>query len=393
MVQNLKDLMAKFSNEDVCREYLAKQRWNGEPVCPYCGAGKHYIIENGKRYKCGNSECYKKYSVTVGSIFHASNIPLTTWFPAMYLILSHKKGISSIQLAKDLGVTQKTAWFMLHRIREALKEKGSSLLGGTVEIDEVYMGGKVGNMSKSKRKKLRDEGNTFNTKTMVMGMLERDGNLRLAVTTANVPALQKTVRANVAPSANVITDSHAGYFNLKQEHTSHEVIRHSAFEYVRAGNIHTNSIEGAFSQLKRSIYGIYHQVSPKHLNSYCNETAYRYNSRKIKDGDRFTLTLSKVDGKLPYRVLVSKPKPKQTNSLIGSHIKGNRMSSIAVGALKPVYQLFDGEIVAQYESLTQASEMTGIAKQSISKALNGWVATTKGYQWKFVNLAEDGKSN
>ena len=134
MVQNLKDLMKQFSDETKCREFLVQQRWNGKPECPYCKSTISYKIENGKRFKCGNSECYKKYSVTVGSVFHASNIPLTTWFPAMYLILSHKKGISSIQLGKDLGVTQKTAWFMNHRIRESLKEKGSSLLANTALV-------------------------------------------------------------------------------------------------------------------------------------------------------------------------------------------------------------------------------------------------------------------
>ncbi len=122
MVKNLKDLFAKFKDEDSCRAFLVQQRWNGKIECPYCGNTKIYNIENGKRFKCGNPECYKKFRVTVGTVFHASNIPLSTWFPAMYIIASHKKGISSIQLAKDLGVTQKTAWFMMHRIRKSLNE-------------------------------------------------------------------------------------------------------------------------------------------------------------------------------------------------------------------------------------------------------------------------------
>jgi len=139
MVKNLKDLMKKFGDEAKCREFLIQQRWNGQPECPYCGHKKAYNIENGKRFKCANSACYKKYSVTVGTVFEASNIPLTTWFPAMYIIAAHKKGISSVQLAKDLGVTQKTAWFMLHRIRERLKADNSPLLGSIVESDETYM--------------------------------------------------------------------------------------------------------------------------------------------------------------------------------------------------------------------------------------------------------------
>src|SRR5436190_303417 len=144
MVNNLKDIFKKFSDEAARRQYLVQQRWNGSPVCPYCGSGKWYNIENGKRFKCGNKECYKKYSVTVGTVFEASNIPLSTWFPAMYIIASHKKGISSVQLAKDLQVTQKTAWFMLHRIRESLKAKNSPLLSGIVEVDETYMSRRYG---------------------------------------------------------------------------------------------------------------------------------------------------------------------------------------------------------------------------------------------------------
>ena len=133
MISNLKELFAKFSDEAKCREFLIQQRWNGVPTCPKCGSTKAYKIENGKRFKCANNKCYSKFSVTIGTVFEASNIPLTTWFPALYIISAHKKGISSVQFAKDLGVTQKTAWFMNHRIREALKVKNSPLLGGTVE--------------------------------------------------------------------------------------------------------------------------------------------------------------------------------------------------------------------------------------------------------------------
>jgi transposase-like protein len=181
--KNLKQVITTFSDEKVCRDFLVQQRWNGSPVCPYCGSNKWYSIEDGKRFKCGNKECYKKYSVTVGTIFHASNIPLSTWLPAMYLNTAHKKGISSCQLAKDLGVCQKTAWFMLHRIRESLKDKNSPLLNNTVEIDEMFIGARGKNLSNKKRKELREKiptGNYLN-KTMVVGMIERGGNLKLKV--------------------------------------------------------------------------------------------------------------------------------------------------------------------------------------------------------------------
>src|SRR5215208_1546652 len=151
MFKNLRELIATMPDEKTCREYLAKQRWNGKPICPYCFSDRVYSIEGGRRFKCGHNACYKKFSVTVGTIFEASNIPLTKWFMAIYLCTAHKKGISSYQLGRDLGIAQKNAWFMLHRIREIMRPKEETKLNNTVEVDEVYMGGKVSNMSKQKR--------------------------------------------------------------------------------------------------------------------------------------------------------------------------------------------------------------------------------------------------
>lgn len=153
MIANLKELFAKFSTEQACIDFFVQLRWQGVPQCPECGWNKTYKIDSGKRFKCANNTCYKKFSVTVGTVFESSNIPLTTWFPAIYIIASHKKGISSVQLAKDLGVTQKAAWFMLHRIRESLKADNSFLLGGTVQVDETYMGGKETNKHVGKKSK------------------------------------------------------------------------------------------------------------------------------------------------------------------------------------------------------------------------------------------------
>ena len=382
MVKNLKDLMKKYSDEDKCRELFIQQRWEGGvPVCPYCESTKSYVIENGKRFKCGNQTCYKKYSVTVGTVFHASNIPLTTWFPAMYLIASHKKGISSCQLARDLGVTQKTAWFMLHRIRESLREKGSELLSNIVEVDEVYIGGKVKNMSKAKRASMRTEnGGTINNKYMVMGMLERDGDLRLIVsgkadTTKNIKPIMK---ANIHPSSCVITDASSNYYNTAMEYKVHETVNHTEDEFVRSGIIHTNSIEGAFSMLKRAIVGTYHSLSPKHLFRYCNETSYRYNTRKIPDGQRFEMTLTKVAGRLSYKELIQK------TELSNELLINPDVPYITIGMPRPVHQLLSGEIIATFPSLKEASKAVGISSARISNVCRGQRKSAKGFTWKYA---------
>lgn len=312
MVQNLKELMARFNNEDACREFLIQQRWGGKPQCPYCGSGSYYTIEGGKRFKCANNECYKKYSVTVGSIFHASNIPLTTWFPAMYIILSHKKGISSIQLAKDLGVTQKTAWFMLHRIREGLKEKGSSLLGGTIEVDETYSGRKFGSEYKGYTENQIEQMKANNpqkfakqSKGVVMAIKERGGNIRTQVfNELDSQTAQQYIKDNVVPGSKVYSDQ-SGLYRSGLNEYERETVRHSRPnpEFAR-GPVHVNHIESFWATFKRGKYGIYHWMSFKHLQAYCNEFAHRSNTKHLTDGNRFALSLTRIEGTLPYKRLV-----------------------------------------------------------------------------------------
>lgn len=279
-------------SDETCRKYLAKQRWPDDIViCPYCECNKCYVVNKGKRFKC--SGCRLLFSVLVGTVFQDSKIPLSTWFLAIYLIGSHKKGISSYQVAKDCGVSQKTGWFMLHRVRELMRDKMPAQLDNIVEVDESWVGGRVTNMSKSKRKKLREEKKTYSTKTMVMGLLERGGNLKLIALGKNNDAsiLQPVVKTHVDKDAVIITDGLNSYDGLSRQFAGHETVNHMEQEYVRDGVIHTNSIEGAFSQLKRSIYGIYHKASPAHLTRYCDETMYRYNTRNMKDPERFVLSL------------------------------------------------------------------------------------------------------
>ncbi|MGC4034902.1 MAG: IS1595 family transposase [Chitinophagaceae bacterium] len=301
--KNLKELMARLTDENVCREYMEQMRWGGEPFCPYCNSTKPYKIESGKRYRCKDKTCKKSFSVTVGTVFENSKIKLSTWIAAMYLITAHKKGISSHQLARDLGITQKTGWFVLHRIRFIMDVPEPEPLTDVVEVDECYIGGTFQNMNRARRKKWQEKG--IDNKTPVMGLLQRDGRARLTVIGAKT--FKDVVRENVDKSATVYTDSHLGYIGLGSEFAGHDAVNHSVMEFKR-GNVYTNSVEGFFSIFKRTIFGTYHQVSPKHLHRYCAETTHRFNSRKIKDVERFKIAISNVEGRLKYNDLIEKQK-------------------------------------------------------------------------------------
>ncbi len=299
--KNLKQLMTYLKDETRCREYYALLRWGGCPVCPHCERSNPYLLKSGK-YRCSSKSCKKDFSVTKGTIFEKSHIPLSTWMGAMYLITGHKKGISSHQLARDMGVTQKTAWFILHRIRHILGDPSPPPLDKIVEIDETYVGGHYALMNRKRRKKLID--NNLNNKTAVMGFLERDGKARLTLIGKNT--FKDVVRENVKPDALLITDTHLSYQGLAFEYAGHATVNHSKGQY-REGIAYTNSVEGFFSCLKRSLIGIYHQVSPKHLQAYCEETSFRYNTRKITDKDRFVNTMMQANGhRLTYNTLIQK---------------------------------------------------------------------------------------
>jgi hypothetical protein len=245
--------------------------------------------------------------VTVGTVFEASNIPLTTWLPALYIITAHKKGISSVQLAKDLGVTQKTSWFMLHRIRESLKENHPELLSGIVESDETYMGRKY----RSDYKGIVNEdevdfklNHPKDNKGAVLGLADRESGKIRVLRFAHIAGkeIKKAIRENVAPGSEVHTDESYIYRKGLDEYI-HKTVHHGKHQWVVNG-AHTNNVENFWSVMKRGVYGIYHQISYKHLQAYCNEFAYRYNSRKMKDGDRFVLSLQGLEGRLTYKQLV-----------------------------------------------------------------------------------------
>lgn len=306
--KNLTQLMQTFSDETVCRKYLEDMLWKGTPTCPKCGCQRSYKLNDGKTYKCASKECHKKYTVTVGTVFENTNIALGTWFAAIYLATAHKKGISSLQLSRDLGVTQKTAWFLLHRIRKMMQERAPKLLANVVEVDETYVGGKYRNKHSKAIAKLPKtaNGNPIDIKTPVIGMVDRDGYVKTQVVDfVTKKTLGEVINENIEKSTLIVTDKSPVYANFQNKSDYyHETVDHGKGEYVREG-FHVNTLEGFWSILKRGIYGIYHQVSPKHLHRYCDEFSYRYNTRKVPDTERFALSIQNAAGRLTYENLIS----------------------------------------------------------------------------------------
>lgn len=300
--KSLTEVAQYFKNEDVARTFLEKMRWpDGLIICPICGVRGAYRNGDCKTYKCKDRDCRTAFSVTVGTVMENTKLPLVKWFMAMYLVSAHKKGISSYQVARDLNIGQKAAWHLLHRCRAMFKDKKAPMLSNLVEIDETYAGGRWANMNKTKRAEMAASGK--DNKTPVMGLLERGGKARLQV--IGKDSFKTIIHNNVKKEAILVTDSHSGYEGLNKEYADHQAVNHSQFEFKR-GIYYTNSVEGFFSIFKRMIIGTYHHLSPKHLQAYCDEVTYRFNSRKIKDGDRFIATFQHIQGKLTYNQLTGK---------------------------------------------------------------------------------------
>lgn len=304
--KSILDMFDTLNTEDACREHLEKLRWNEEPICPHCGSQRnnHYQLKDKGifkgLYKC--KDCRKRFTVTVGTMFDSSHISLRKWFLAIYLFSSHKKGISSIQLAKDLGVTQKTAWFMLSRLRNSFSNRVEFEFDGITQVDETYVGGK--NKNRNWNKKIKNaQGRSLKSKIPVFGMI-CDGLVYVEVVKDTSGKTLKTIiNAKVKDGCVIVSDGWVAYKGLSANYT-HYVIKHNKGIY-KNGQYHTNSIEGFWSQLKRGIIGIYHVTSPKHLSKYCDEFAYRYNTRHMSDGERFNLSLINADERLMYRDLIA----------------------------------------------------------------------------------------
>jgi len=308
--ETLVEAVRYFSDPDVCLSFLASLRWpDGNVACPTCGSQRVTFLKNQRRWKCYEKHPRPQFSIKVGTIFEDSPIGLEKWLPAVWMLVNDKNGISSYEVARALGITQKSAWFMMHRIRTAMQRGGFDKMAGEVEVDETYIGGKARFMHKGKRAaKIKGTGGMG--KSAVMGLLERhgpDGHSRVRV--KQVPNVRRAtlapeVRQHVETGSAIYSDALKSYEGLAPDYT-HEVIDH-AEAYAR-GHVHTNGLENFWSLLKRGIKGTYVSVEPWHLFRYLDEQAFRFNQRRDPDGDagRFLKVLRTIVGRrLTYKELI-----------------------------------------------------------------------------------------
>ena len=305
---NIISLTSYFTSDEVCKQAIIESRWGvgneQDVVCPYCG-GHHCVTRKDGKFRC--KACGKNFSCLVGTIFENTKLPLIKWFVAMYLISSHKKGVSSHQLSRDLSITQSTAWYMLQKIRLLYPQSDAEAFEGTVECDEVYIGGK----EKWKHKSMRTpntQGRSTKTKTPVFGMMERStfvnekGEIEnityvhaFVVENTNRATLQPIIQQFVTDGSRIITDELSAYNGLAELGYTHAVVAHGAEEYAN-GDVFTNSIEGFWSHFRRMIVGCYHDVSDEHLQQYIDEAVYRWNTRKASQSERFEGMFNKSIG-------------------------------------------------------------------------------------------------
>lgn len=295
---SLIDLVRFFSTEEKCIEYLEQIRWNGNVVSPFDSSSKVYKCKN--RYWCKNTNRF--FNVKTRTIFENTKIPLQKWFISIWLITSNKKGISSLQLSRDINVTQKTSWFMLQRIRKCFEKENSSTLFNEVEIDETYIGGQERNKKSNSTGTKGTQGRSTKTKVPVLGMVERKGKLvSRIISDAKSTTLTPAILNVVDKTATIYTDEWKGY-NMISKIYNHLSVKHKNNEFVN-GRVYTNTIENFWGLLKRGLLGIYHNTSKKHLQRYIDEFTFRYNTRNINDYERFDVLLSYINVRLKYRDL------------------------------------------------------------------------------------------
>jgi transposase-like protein len=307
--QTLIEAIRFFSDPDICLDFMARLRWpDGKVTCPTCGSQQVRFIGTRRLWECKTKHPRKQFSIKVGTIFEDSPIPLDKWLSTMWLITNAKNGVSSYEISRSIGVTQKTAWFMLHRIRLAMETDSFDKMSGEVEADETFVGGRRMFMHPGRKERVfkGKKGGPVG-KAVVMGLLERhgpDGHSRVrtkVVKTTRRTSLAPEIRKNVAAGSELFTDSHLSYVGLDEY--AHEFINH-AEEYV-SGRVHTNGMENFWSLLKRAIKGTYVAVEPFHLSRYVDEQAFRYNNRKTVDGSRFQRVVGGIVGKrLTYQELI-----------------------------------------------------------------------------------------
>lgn len=305
--KTLQQAIIYFADADNCLDYMVSRRWPDGVVCPTCGRDDVKFLANQRKWQCKSTHTRRQFSVKVGTIFEDSPLGLDKWLTAVWMITNCKNGVSSYEIHRAIKVTQKTAWFMLHRIRLAM-QTGSfeKKMSGEIEADETYIGGKARNMHTSVKER-RITGTGGKDKIAVMGILERGGSIRAKVVSdTSKKTLQSEIRANVQAGAEVYTDQNPSYNGLSPDYF-HDAVNHAADEYVR-GRVHTQGIENFWSLLKRGINGTYVSVEPFHLFRYLDEQSFRYNYRKdLNDGDRFHIVASRVAGKrLTYKQLTGK---------------------------------------------------------------------------------------
>ena len=302
------EAVRQFADPDRAHDFFVQLRWPNGVACPRMGCGSADVAYMARQRRWYCRDCKGQFTAKLGTIFEDSPIGFDKWLPAFWLLASNRNGISSHELGRALRVTQRTAWFMLQRIRLAMQDDTFDMLTGTIEVDEAYIGGRWDRMSAGRRRKLEAAGkNAYSAKTTVFGMVERGGRVRAwKVADTTHKTLLPKLGASIHHDATVYTDASELYVHINEYFLHHSSVNHSLKEYVR-GNVHTNNIECFWAVLKRTIGGTYTHVSPKHLDRYLAEQVYRFDERKNHDGPRFAKAAKRADGKrLTYKALTAK---------------------------------------------------------------------------------------